>query len=247
MGVLNGSLARRRATVGVVAFSLAVVAFAWASPQRTVGESADARPASPHASSEAPGLLAEGVRLSEKPADRSASTSRRGRRTMSESELDEALALLERVKPELADQLASLRAEDARRAGRLVQQRFPRVRYLLRLKEADPALYELRVDELALTYQGRSLAGEYLEARAADDNELAEAVRDELSVLLAEQFEVRQQIRRRKLEKLERRIAELREQIEARSTERDTLIGQRLDELLERVDAASDGRADDER
>lgn len=164
------------------------------------------------------------------------------RRPMDEAELDKALALLERVKPELAERLSSLRAEEPREASRVIRERFPRLRHLLRLKEIDPPMYELRVEEVRLSYQSRDLVKEHTEARDAGDAELAAAVRDELSMVLEEHFEVRQQIRRRELELLERRIAALRERIEARAAERETVIEAQIEKMIDTAEREGAGQ-----
>ena len=164
---------------------------------------------------------------------------RHGRRPLSEEQLDEALTLLEKLHPELAEKLKARQAkqseldpEDRDHVGAIIQRHFPRLRHLLQLKDTDPAMYELRVEDVRLTLQSRRLAQQYSEALRQEDEQRAEQRFDELQALLEAHFEIRQRLRQLELQRLEQRIAALREQIEAREDDRDEVIEQRLHELV---------------
>ena len=159
-------------------------------------------------------------------------------RGLSPDDLDEAIALLERIKPELAERLAAAREENPRRVAHVIGKRFPRLRFLLHLKDRDPQMYELRVEDLRLTYESRHLAEEYQRLLREDEDNAAEDVRDELMELIESHFDVRQAIRERELARLEQRIEDLREQIEARADDRDELIEQRAAKLVGTEDGA---------
>ncbi len=151
---------------------------------------------------------------------------------MSEKQIDEALALLKKVRPALAQRLAQVRDESPQRVGWLIEHRFPHLRYLLELKENDPDMYELRVDDVRLSYESQDLAEQYRQAQKDNNHRQVRELRSKLEKLVESHFEVRQKIRQLELKRLEQRIEDLREQIEKRDDDRDELVEQRLGELV---------------
>lgn len=169
----------------------------------------------------------------------------RKRAPLSESQIDEALELLDTLHPDLAAKLREHRSEQAnlsdeqrRKVGAIIQHRFPRLRYLLYLKKTDPEMYELRVEDVRLTLESRRVAERYTTARREDDRQRMRDLEDGLEGLLEEHFEVRQQLHELELQRLEQRIETLRDQIEAREDDRDDVIEQRLGELIGTDDGA---------
>ena len=153
-------------------------------------------------------------------------------------QLEAALDVIAKVRPDLVERLEALREREPRRLSHVLQRRFPRLRHLLRLKEHDPPMYELRVEDVRLTLKSQRLAQDYQAAQRNERDDEAEQLREQLNALIERHFEVRQQINELELERLEQRIEALREQIEARADDRDDVIEQRVQELIGTEDGA---------
>jgi hypothetical protein len=152
-------------------------------------------------------------------------------RAMDDEELAVARQVIAELYPEVGPRLDQLAEEDPGELRRTLQRRFPRVRFLMELRERDPQMYELRLADIRLGRATAALAQQLREARAADDKPRHRALMDELEEQVAEHFDVRQTIRELEIEKLRQRLAELEEQLEERDDERDDLIEQRVGEL----------------
>jgi len=156
----------------------------------------------------------------------------RDRFRLSDQEAEQALRVIGRLKPELGEELTRLREDEPRRFARELEGRFPRVRWLLRLKRFDPEMFELRMRDMELYRSSRDLAERVRAAREAGRSEAEAAAREKLDDVVARHFEVRQQIREAELARLERRLAELREQIADRARNRQRLIAEHTESLI---------------
>jgi hypothetical protein len=159
-------------------------------------------------------------------------------RPMSPEHVSAAIEVLRRIDPEAAERLAREAEERPQHVAAELRRRFPRVEWFLRLKEYDPPMFELRVEDMRLGHQTSRLARRLREAErtrdAADDPrdpDDARTLRAELRKQLREHFEVRQQIRRRELEDLQRRIERMQADLEQRADDRADLIEQRMRQL----------------
>jgi len=160
---------------------------------------------------------------------------RRGRDRfhLSEEEAEQALQIITRLKPELGEELARLREDDPRRFARELEGRFPRFRWLLRLNRFDPEMFELRMRDIELYRRSRELAEQVRDARRAGRSEAEAAAREQLDGVVAEHFDVRQQIREAELARLERRLAALRDQLADRTENRRHIIAEHTESLIE--------------
>lgn len=152
-------------------------------------------------------------------------------RPLSPKDLDQAIEILARIHPEMVKDLQRRRETDARGVARAIQRRFPRIRSLLEMQRYDPAMFELRIEDLSLGRASRSVARKLHAVLKGKGQDEAEPLRDEVVEIVTRHFEVRQQIREHELTRLERRIGELREQLAVRAESRQELIDQRLGEL----------------
>jgi len=157
---------------------------------------------------------------------------------MDAQQIREAIEVLRQIDPENADQLAQHVDENPERVGRALQEKFPNLGRFLAMRRYDPQGFELRIKDLALSRQSQHSAQRFHEAHSAGDDELAAAELSVLQGIVADHFDIRQQIREHELMKLEQQIESLRDQLQQRADNRDQLIEERLEELISQdVDA----------
>ncbi len=162
---------------------------------------------------------------------RSADHRRRSHRSsLTEEERDTLYKILEEVNPELLERLKKWQEADSPHAMSMLTKMRYRFHSLMRVKETDRAMYDLKIQDLKLEMQSQALAKE-----AGQSSEK----RAQLKAVLREHFDVRQKIRERDMEKLRQRIAELEKQTQARSNSREQLIEARLKELSQKSQKAS--------
>ncbi|BAM04643.1 hypothetical protein [Phycisphaera mikurensis] len=159
---------------------------------------------------------------------------------------EEMAAVLRDIDPALAERVADREARGgpgglAGRPGRGVvaadgiRTLFPQIARLTRLKQVDPALYDLRVRDIRferdterIVAEGRRLRGD---PTIEDADDRLEDLHDELEEKVEAHFELRQEIRAAELERLEKRLEQLEEDLKRRQDDKDALIAQRLAKL----------------
>ncbi|MEM9915205.1 MAG: hypothetical protein AAF911_09595 [Planctomycetota bacterium] len=150
---------------------------------------------------------------------------------MSDEEVDAAYRIVVQLYPDLAERLDALRDEDPRRFKQTLERRFPRVRFLVQLQQRDPEMFDLRMADISLDQQTDALAKQLRDARAADDEDRYDELRDQIEAKVTEHFDVRQQIRAREIEMLKARLEELEQDLDDRDDDRKDLIEVRVNEL----------------
>lgn len=148
---------------------------------------------------------------------------------LTEDQVEDAVALMIELDPTIAPRIEQLRAERPELLRHALSRRFPRLGYMLKLKEVRPELYELRVSDIRLENlsheQARALA-----ALAADDPGV-EAARAALRATLEQHFTVRQDVRRVELAALRDKIVEMEAKLADDEGRREALVQQRFDQL----------------
>ncbi|MEM9882763.1 MAG: hypothetical protein AAF800_07590 [Planctomycetota bacterium] len=165
-------------------------------------------------------------RSDERPLDRGP----RDRR-WTDAEAEAAREVIGVLYPELAERLNKLRDEDPRAYRDALERRFPRVRFLVRLRERDPEMYALRVEDITRARQVEALGKAYRAAEADGDDMKSRAIKDDLEDAAAAHFDVRQTIRRIEIDRLRARLEAMEQQLEEQDDDRDDLIERRVDEL----------------
>ena len=97
------------------------------------------------------------------------------------------------------------------------------------MKEDNPEQYKKFLEEKQMEAKSRTLAKQY--QRSNEENE-RERIKEELSMLLDKLFEYRQMNRQLELERLEKRITELKINMSKRLEQKDQIIELRLKKLL---------------
>ncbi|MEM8782889.1 MAG: hypothetical protein AAGE65_08525 [Planctomycetota bacterium] len=147
------------------------------------------------------------------------------------------LAVLEDLDPALAERFRN--APDDRPGVKmaLLEDRFPEVLRLVRLREHDQDLYALRVRELVLSRQMRDVArqirlAERQEQRGEDPVVDADDLRRDLEDLAEEQFEAEQAAEELQLQRFEERLEMMRERFKQRDRDERQIIQRTIERLL---------------
>ena len=156
---------------------------------------------------------------------------RRGGWRMSDEDLEAAYRSVVQLYPDLAERRDALRDEDPRRFKQTLERRFPRVRFLVQLQQRDPEMFDLRMADISLDQQTDTLARQLRDARAADDEDRYDELRDQIEAKVTQHFDVRQQIRAREIEMLKAKLEELEQDLDDRDDDRKDLIEIRVNEL----------------
>lgn len=144
----------------------------------------------------------------------------------------EALEVLRRIDPEKAQRLEQAIEENPERVGEVLQENFPMLGRFMAMRRYDPQGFDLRVKDLALSRKSHDAADRMREALQAKDDAVAALELAQLQALVAEHFDVRQELREYELMKLKQRIEELGEQLKQRTADRESLIDERVHELI---------------
>ena len=156
---------------------------------------------------------------------------RRGPGMLSAEEREQARQVLKDINPELAERLDQWQERSPERVHAILAQYWPRLVKLIRDRKADPEHYELGVKDMRIGTQCEKLRRQFHEARNAGNRDRLEDLHRTIAELVEEHFEVRQRMRELELERLERRLAEARKQLEKRAETRQKLIKQRISDL----------------
>ena len=146
-------------------------------------------------------------------------------------DLEQRLEILREINPDIAERIERHleRRGDMHpeRIRSMLRERFQRIERLIELKQEDPVAYELAITDMKLERQSQEVADQI---RLADGD--LEAQRERLRALIREHFDVRQRKYEQELGRLEKRIAELRGQLETRRNHRTALEQTRFDDLV---------------
>lgn len=103
----------------------------------------------------------------------------------------------------------------------------PRIERMRTMVDRDPERGQLMIEEKRLGFKLHMLAEQY---EKADDAERP-AMRDEIRQHAAERLDLQQQLRRSEIERLEKRLDEIKVRLDADLDRREELIEETLDDL----------------
>lgn len=98
-----------------------------------------------------------------------------------------------------------------------------------RLRENDPEMFELHSAEMNLERETMRIVEAYRTARQTGEKE---KIKDALAKVVREHFKVRQQRRELEVKRLEQQLDRLRDSIRQRTENAETIINQRIGQLL---------------
>jgi len=148
---------------------------------------------------------------------------------LTEEQEDEVMEFLYKTDKRRAEMLGKIKDSDPKDYRRQLSLAFREMRELKRLQEDDPERYERVIKEKELNYHSYVLMGEYKKAK---DEEKKTKIRNDLIKLLDELFDLRQLNREEEIERLEKRIAELKEINNKRLENKENIVLNRLATLL---------------
>ncbi|XAL98192.1 hypothetical protein OT109_11345 [Phycisphaeraceae bacterium D3-23] len=160
---------------------------------------------------------------------------RGGRRwRLTEDQLDHAIEIIDRVKPELAEELRTTRADNPELTIRKITEEFPRVHELIEMHADDPARFELHVQSIQVMRDSVPLIRALREAQREDDQaaiaDLTQQIREKVEAM----FDIRMAIRRLEIQELRDRLSELEEQLVQAEEEKQQHIDERTASLVDR-------------
>ncbi|QDU72523.1 hypothetical protein [Mucisphaera calidilacus] len=156
--------------------------------------------------------------------------------------IDAAMEIVGELDPDAVQRMRYMAERNPHMLLEIMRRRFPRLEALMELRETNPELFQLRIQDFKLNARTMMQAKRIreLEENLADPAEI-ERQETDLREAIAEHFEVRQKIREIELkdleteiERLTRQVTRLREEIDSRTTDPEGIIDGRLNDLLDR-------------
>lgn len=153
---------------------------------------------------------------------------------LSEQKREEIMEFIEKYAgPERIRRLNELRLRKPEEYRRHLKRAMMRKRDLERLKEKEPELYEKSLQILELRRESFELVEKYKDAETDKEKE---KIKTELSRVVSEQFDLREEVRGARIKRLEEKITRLKEELAERKKNRDEIIERRIDELIDEND-----------
>lgn len=154
--------------------------------------------------------------------------------------MDRVIAVARDVSPDLARQLEERRSQAPEAMSQAMRQSARRLMALAVVKDRNPALYAVRVEDLRLQLELRDLGEAFRATSAAGDSDRAIAIAAQIAAKARAQVDVDLKARAQELLALDEQMKAMREELleEEKRTE---------DRVAERIAAAKEGRAVQER
>ncbi|MCE7975371.1 MAG: hypothetical protein DYG92_13775 [Leptolyngbya sp. PLA1] len=151
-------------------------------------------------------------------------------------EAEEVRAFIQQRFPEIWRRFEDLRKGNPEVAERHFGRFLPKVREAMALRESDPEMFEMRVEEIRGGIDAMVCVREYREALSLPEGDTARSDRlaraeADLRRVLGEQFDLRLRLQEHELRMLSSRVESLRKEIEEKRGERDAAVT----DMLERI------------
>ncbi len=149
---------------------------------------------------------------------------------LTDEEVERLIEAIREIRPEMAERLDQAWAQGAENFRERLE-RDPLFRELgpiIRLRQRDPEMYSLRIEDFQIGIRSRLLAYEFQRAEASQQP----ALRAEILLLLERHFDVRVGIRELELQRFKERIDDLQSGLDGAYATRDDLIEEQLESLL---------------
>lgn len=168
-------------------------------------------------------------------ADRRPRRSNRGSAVLSQQDLPTALEVLNDFSPSLARKLGDWLKEHPDNARIELSRRVPWIVRLTQQRRTDPEGYKLAIADLrnyAMTDRLVKLLHQAMNGKDKDQARIDELTL-KLKAVLADHFDLRQQIREREIQKLQNRVTQLRQQIDQQTQTRQQTLDARFKQLTQ--------------
>jgi len=158
--------------------------------------------------------------------DHSAQHTDRPRARLQPEEREQALAFMRENSPALAARFDKLIKSDPEAADRVLGHMIGRIREAEQLKGANPELFRLRIREMEGGAAVVDALRAYREAKSAAPQDLAKLnqATEQLRTALARQFEVRLNLQENEIDSLNKRLADLKADLEKKRSGKDEAI-----------------------
>ena len=143
--------------------------------------------------------------------------------------VERVMAVARDVSPELAAQLERSRQESPESVSQAMRQNARRLMALAVVKERNPALYAVRVEDLRLQIELRKLGEEYRAAVAAGDAGKASALESQIAAKARTQVDIDLKARAQELVALDDQMKSMREELAAEQKRTDERVAERID------------------
>ena len=140
----------------------------------------------------------------------------------------EILAFVNETTPQLGERIARELEDNPDRADAIFMRLAPRVLPQIELRERDPELFDLRAASMRLDWQIRAAA---IGMRRADEGEPKAEARDRLKALIAQRVDLTMKERALMIDRFERRVASMREELAQERERRDSIVEEKLGEI----------------
>lgn len=142
----------------------------------------------------------------------------------------EALEFVKIVAPFRMDQLRILKAADPGEYRQRILDIFHQKRRLDLVRQTDPVQYESLLKETKLDQKSQNLSEQYRRARTQEEKARIKA---ELTILLNELFDIREQNKQGEIKHLEEELARLKGTMAERRKNKSQIVTSRMEELLD--------------
>ncbi len=152
----------------------------------------------------------------------------------------EALRQLREHAQDIADDIENLRKEDERMADGLIQRIIPRMRDAKMLKDRDPEMFRLKMDEVRSGINVLRAIREFRQAKNMPEDNAdmqtarktrMDAAETQLRTAVSDTLDVRLKLHERELTMLERRVEDVRKDIDEKRSKK----SEGVDKLVERI------------
>jgi len=149
-------------------------------------------------------------------------------------EREHALAMLDTHAPEMAERLRRAHDQNPRAAARMLERIIQRQREIAELEKWNSALATIKREEAKTAFELQMVGQRLREAaeRKEDDPEPFEAAHREVRALLGRQFDLDTRAKQNEIDNLSVRVDELQTKLNARASERESLIDKHLERFL---------------
>ncbi|HTV48244.1 MAG TPA: hypothetical protein VMG59_07355 [Phycisphaerae bacterium] len=146
------------------------------------------------------------------------------------AQIDQIMSFLKASQPETYHKAMELKRSDPNKFTALINKAAPSFIQLEELQRSDPVLFKLTLQDLAYTHRSFQLANELRQPGLAPEDQ--QNLKQQLIRVVTEQFDLRQQIRQHELDQLTTKINDLKVQLDQREKQRESIIQQRVDDLI---------------
>jgi hypothetical protein len=163
-------------------------------------------------------------------------------------QIEEVRAFIREHLPGLGQRLDSAGDADPTRTERMIRRMAPRIEEIMRQRATDPELARLRLQEMrtAMEIVDHSRTLRRLSTDQAAEGEVQKA-RRELRALLGRQFDLRQQLEARRIEKSRGELDEAARHLRERQGTREQVLDEHLERVLSRRGPDEDGEPPSDR